>query len=182
VDLVILSRIFEFVGGGISIAYIILYSLLALATPLEMRTSAFYIVGAILLLARAGAMALCGALLEDYPWAVGPATVLVYALNIPLIAVSSFRALSPSLDLTPMRDAVIDSNNQQADERENNNSEDEATLEEENGILLSLIIRNFKNVLITAYKEYLGQLVFRISLLVCAVKIIGLDVQLIQPQ
>ena len=35
--LVVLSRVFESVGGGISMAYILLYSLLALAVPAETR-------------------------------------------------------------------------------------------------------------------------------------------------
>ncbi|KAK3997791.1 major facilitator superfamily domain-containing protein [Cladorrhinum sp. PSN332] len=193
--LVVLSRVFESVGGGISMAYILLYSLLALRVPAKTRSSIFYMTGAGLLLARAFAMVICGILLKDYPWAVAPATVIAYSLNIPIILLFPSRPPKPQPTAEPASPPADGSGDMllSGSEIEDGNGcdgqrhyyDDEESLRSATdgiGKPAMSILEHCKHVLVTTYNEYLGRAVFRISLIACGIKILGLDVQTIQAQ
>ncbi|MDI1492094.1 MAG: hypothetical protein OHK93_003306 [Ramalina farinacea] len=176
--LVLSARLIECIGGGIPVAYIILYATLADAVSTDARTSVFYFVGAMLLLARAGAMTPCGILLKNLPSAIAPVTVVAYALNIALILCSRPHVRKER----ERRDtgALIDLSD---DESEpflipGDNSDGKA-VQNRNG---KTLLWHCKDTLVTAYKEHLGRAVFRVGFLVCVIKIIGLDIQIIQTQ
>ncbi|KAG8408975.1 hypothetical protein J3458_019982 [Metarhizium acridum] len=85
-DSVIFFRVFECVGGGVPMAYVLLNSLLFFRMTAEKRASVFYMMSMVLVVARAGGTALCGVLLDKYPRSAVPVAALVYGINLPLVA------------------------------------------------------------------------------------------------
>ncbi|RYP57807.1 hypothetical protein DL769_009257 [Monosporascus sp. CRB-8-3] len=85
-ELVLLFRVIESVGGGFPVAQVLLNSLLARQTIPETRASVFYLVSTLLVLGRAGGTALCGVVLDSNAGVVIPAAIIIYALNLPVIA------------------------------------------------------------------------------------------------
>ncbi|KAL8798642.1 MAG: hypothetical protein Q9182_006501 [Xanthomendoza sp. 2 TL-2023] len=172
------ARLIECIGGGIPVAYIILYATLADAVSTDARTSVFYFVGAMLLLARAGTMTLCGILLKNLPSAIAPVTVVAYALNIALILCSRphVRKEHKRRDTGVPIDLSDDESEPFLTPGDNS---DGKAVQDRNG---KTLLRHCKDTLVTAYKEYLGRAVFRVGFLVCVIKIIGLDIQIIQTQ
>ena len=153
--------------------------------------------GAGLLLARAFAMAICGILLKDFPWAVAPATVIAYSLNIPIILLFPSRLAKPQVPAAPVSLPVdgsgalllsgpdVENGANRVHDGRNRYSDDEESLSpgiEGLGKPAMSILEHCKHVLVTTYNEYLGRAVFRISLIACGIKILGLDVQTIQTQ
>ncbi|KAL9119338.1 MAG: hypothetical protein Q9187_004108, partial [Circinaria calcarea] len=181
VELIIFARLFEFMGGGITVAYILLYALLADAVPKETRASVFYTMEAIILLARAGAMGLCGTLLKKIPYALGPLTVLVYALNVPILLLSSSAATRVKLKQDVAISTAALSAEGIGSETPTEPNTTERLIDDRSDDKMSMV-KYCKRILVSAYKEYLGRAVFRLSFLICAIKIVGLDVQLIQTQ
>ncbi|KAH6618354.1 hypothetical protein B0J18DRAFT_437147 [Chaetomium sp. MPI-SDFR-AT-0129] len=143
-------------------------------------------------------MTVCGILLRSAPWAVGPVTVLAYSLNIPIILFIAARrpklpteADEPLVSSQPDIDDDDYMNN--LGNNNNNNSSDSQRACHDGMESVSIaadgstspgmsLVQHIKHVFVTTYNEYLGRTVFRISLIACGIKILGLDVQLIQTQ
>ncbi|KAM4060144.1 hypothetical protein HRG_002249 [Hirsutella rhossiliensis] len=197
-ELVVCFRVLECIGGGTTMAYILLYSSLARKNPVESRTLVIYIAGAVLLLARAGAMVLVGLLLQGNAPSIGPITILVYLTNIPVLlsggssrpAIAMGQGQSLCGDaadadggVAPLdaADAASDVSSVTGLDLDGPGGDDDGSVYIEppsrKGILLHI-----KHILLTAYNEYLGRAVLRTGLFVCATKIVALDVQFIQPQ
>lgn len=140
-------------------------------------------------------MAICGILLKDFPWAVAPATVIAYSLNIPIISLFPTRLAKPQATAAPVSVPVdgsgalllSESDVEDGDVRDSQHRyyDDEESLSagiDGMGKPTMSILEHCKHVLVTTYNEYLGRAVFRISLIACGIKILGLDVQTIQTQ
>lgn len=108
--------LFDAIGGGNRITYVMLWTLVADATQPQFRyhfnqfysvllielhlnlllnrSSVFFTVGSSLLLVQFLGMAISGLLLQTSPWTIGPIASLVYALNGPILILSGLHSHS----------------------------------------------------------------------------------------
>ena len=144
--------------------------------------SVFYLSSSMLLLARAGAMALSGALLKRLPMMLGPLATLVYALNVAVVLSPSTGGPKPAGKKNDDARRFIAIPDEDRGSETLSDVHDARPLIQNSSLDRKSMIDYCRHTLVTVYETYLGRAVFRMSFLICFVKIIGLDVQLIQTQ
>lgn len=144
-------------------------------------------------------MGLYGILLNYCLGAVGPVTVLVYALNVPVVRAASTRPAAPvatraasvneSAEGLLLGAGLMDDGRRHSAEAAPTHTAAAAALKTtechagpEPAAGPRSVLEYCRHVCVTTYKIYLGRGVFHTGLVVCALKTIGLDVQIIQTQ
>lgn len=155
--------------------------------------------GTVLILARAGGTAACGALLQLYPRAIGATAIVTYALNIPVILLwprpvtTAPPKLRPEPEplsescaglLTDVDGHVLNHNDETESDSDNGPKPAEtsqpASVRDTTGII-GVIISWLIHIL-SSYQPLLIHPVYLWGLLFHALAIMGTDVQTIQPQ